>query len=103
MSKYLREEKREIDGVKLTLVELNASAQRQMLKANAEAELILAMAWAVKYGTKEFREMEPEQILDELPMSLLQKIGEEVAELSGFDEDPAKNSESGLSDVSSSA
>ena len=80
--------------------ELNAAGQRQMIKAHAEADMILAMAWAVKYGTVQFRENTPDEIMETLSLDQMQTIAEAVSDLSGLTEDPEKNSVSGLKDAS---
>lgn len=98
---YLKTGHIDLNGESLEIVELNALGQKHMMEAHTKGDLFTAYAQVVKYGTKKWRDVEVEEILDSLPLVTIQEVADKILALSEID--ASKNSVSGLSEGSSSA
>lgn len=102
MQSFLKTKKLRIEALdkELTIVELCAKAQIEIMEAIRDEKAIDTHFIACKYGVPEWAQESIEDISTSLPLKAAREISDAIYELSGVDD--AKNSESVPSEDSSS-
>tara|TARA_R100000541_G_scaffold243_1_gene904 strand:- start:2820 stop:3113 length:294 start_codon:yes stop_codon:yes gene_type:complete len=79
----------QVSGQMIDIKELSAGGFRKFNQAIADdgSDELLQMAILIQQGTEQFKSMSEEEILDQVPMDVINVIVPEIVSISGLDDD----------------
>ena len=79
----------QVSGQKIDVRELSAGGFRKFNNAIADegSDELMQMAILMQQGTEQFKSMSEEEILDQVPMDVINQIVPEIVSISGLDEE----------------
>jgi hypothetical protein len=79
----------QVSGQKIDVRELSAGGFRKFNNALADegSDELMQMAILMQQGTEQFKSMSEEEILDQVPMDVINQIVPEIVSISGLDEE----------------
>lgn len=79
----------QVSGQKIDVRELSAGGFRKFNNAIADegSDELMQMAILMQQGTEQFKSMSEEEILDQIPMDVINQIVPEIVSISGLDEE----------------
>jgi len=104
MMRYLKTKAVEMDRIgEVTLVELSALGSSKVMKYHEQGDEFGAAAATIKYGTKEFWDVEVDDIMAMMPIGLVQDVAQAVMEFSGLGVEEGEGNSEGSPAVDSSS
>lgn len=79
----------QVSGQKIDVRELSAGGFRKFNNAIADegSDELMQMAILMQQGTEQFKSMSEDEILDQVPMDVINQIVPEIVSISGLDEE----------------